>query len=210
MSDFFNQPVALIANGEISSDQVIAQKLKGYDCLIAVDGGLNHCQRLKIAPTLLIGDLDSASSKARAAFPDLPMIVLNREKDWSDLDFAIQWVSKKKPSSMTLFGSFGLRIDHSLSNLIALTRYPGKLFIETESERIGAINKSIQLVTYSGQTVSLIPINGPAKGIKTRGLKWELQNRTLDKTFIGISNIATQKEVHISLTSGDLLFSLHD
>ena len=56
-----------------------------------------------------------------------------------------------------------------------------------------------------GQTMSLIPMNGPVLGISSKGLKWELKNQTLHKHFIGISNIALEKTVEISFLDGDLL-----
>jgi len=95
-----------------------------------------------------------------------------------------------------------------VTNLIFLTRYPGKIFLETETEILGAIDKTLELTTHAGQGLSLIPLNGPVQGITTDGLKWEMHEGVLDKSFIGISNQATGKEVVISVKQGDLLYSI--
>ena len=208
--NLYHQSIALIANGKISNDCLISQKLKNYDHYIAVDGGLNHCHRLNIDPLILIGDLDSADPSLYSVFSHLKTLSFDRDKDLTDLDLAVQWAFEKTPSSVTIFGGFGLRIDHSLSNLIALSRYPEKLFLETEYEKIFAIRQFIEVKTYPGQMLSLIPINGPVEVISTSGLKWELKHQVLDKNFMGVSNVATELTVTLSIKSGDLLLSLHD
>ena len=66
------------------------------------------------------------------------------------------------------------------------------------------IDKSVELACMPGQT-SLLPLNGPATGVTTQGLKWELSEATLDKHFMGISNIALQNKVRIQVAHGNLL-----
>jgi thiamine pyrophosphokinase len=89
--------------------------------------------------------------------------------------------------------------------LILLSRYPGKIFLESDNERLFVIDKHSKFSTNPGQQISLIPMNGPVTGVRTQGLKWELDGKTLDKQFIGISNEATKSQVSISVEKGDLL-----
>lgn len=56
-----------------------------------------------------------------------------------------------------------------------------------------------------GQVISLIPLGGKTSGIKTQGLEWELEEGSLDKNFIGISNVALSDTVSIRLNEGILL-----
>jgi thiamine pyrophosphokinase len=56
-----------------------------------------------------------------------------------------------------------------------------------------------------GQTISLIPLYGPAKGIHTTGLKWELKNGSLDQNFIGVSNVSLKTRVTVEIEDGQLL-----
>lgn len=203
------EKIAVIANGRIDDYDLIALALKNYDQYIAVDGGLNHCAKMDITPLLLIGDMDSVDPEIKKKYPNLKELAFNRDKDATDLELAIEYLMRKHPKSITIFSGYGDRVDHSLSNLILLSRYAGKVFIETEQEIVGVIKDSLELSTEAGQTLSLIPINGPVQGITTDGLKWELKDNTLDKSFVGISNEALGKEIAITVKRGDLLFSLH-
>ncbi|WP_420421890.1 thiamine diphosphokinase [Simkania sp.] len=203
------EKVAVIANGAVADYDALLPALKGYDQYIAVDGGLHHCAALGVTPLFLVGDMDSVEPEMKAKFPNVKELKFKREKDATDLELALEFLIKKNPRSITIFAGFGDRVDHSLSNLVLLTRYPGKVFLETETEVLGVIDKELELETHSGQTLSLIPMNGPALGITTDGLKWELKDDVLDKSFVGISNEATGTSVLVSLKSGDLLFSIH-
>jgi thiamine pyrophosphokinase len=68
-----------------------------------------------------------------------------------------------------------------------------------------ANNHFMELETVPGLTISLIPWLGPAKGIYTEGLKWNLNGDALHKDFVGVSNIALKDRVRISLEEGNLL-----
>jgi thiamine pyrophosphokinase len=91
-----------------------------------------------------------------------------------------------------------------------LSRYQGELVFESESETLFLLPKHVVLSVNVGQTLSLIPLNGPVSGITTSGLKWELKDRILDKYFVGISNVATKNEVVVSHESGDLLICINN
>lgn len=203
------EKIAVIANGVIEHYGELSGAIKGYDQYLAVDGGLNHCKALHIIPLFLIGDMDSINPNVRKEFPHIKELKFNRDKDATDLELTLQFLIKKNPKSITVFGGLGGRVDHSLTNLILLTRYPGTVFMETEKEIFGVIDRQLSLETHRGQIISLIPMNGPVTGISTDGLKWEIKNGNLDKNFIGISNEATGSSIFITVKTGDLLFSIH-
>ncbi len=203
------EKIAVIANGSIDDYGLIKDILQDYDQFFAVDGGLNHCPNLEVQPTLLIGDMDSVDPMVQKEYPNLGTMTFQRDKNATDLELAIEFLVEKKPKSITIFSGIGDRIDHSITNLILITRYPGKVFLETEREIIGAIKDTLELTTTPGQTLSLIPLNGPVCGINSSGLKWELQDGTLDKNFVGISNEVVDSSICISVESGDLVYSLH-
>ena len=202
------EKIAVFANGVIEDYDALLPDVKGYGQYIAVDGGLCHCAPLGVTPLFLVGDEDSVNPDDVKKFPGIKRITSKQDKDETDLELALSFLMKKNPQSITIFGGWGGRIDQALTNLILLSRYPGKVFLETEKEIIGAIDQSIELGTFPGQIVSLIPLNGPAMGITTDGLKWELKEGDLDKSFVGVSNEATQSAICVSVKSGDLLFSL--
>ena len=190
---------ALIANGEIKNDAAIRPLILEHDFIVAVDGGLRHLERMKITPHLFIGDGDSSHLPPK----EIPQKTFPPDKDFTDLELALQEVAEAE--TITLFAGGGGRIDHLLTHLVILTRFPGRLTLITETEKIFAIDKSVTLSLESGQTLSLIPMNGAATGITTRGLKWELSNGRLDKSFVGTSNEVIKSPVTITVQQGDLL-----
>lgn len=202
---FTHTLVALICTAPISDLSTIKEKIKEYPYLIAVDGGANHCYAMGIIPDLILGDFDSIQPKVLESFIDVPKQQYPSDKDKTDLELAIELVYHPGTEKITVFGALGGRTDHALGNLVLLSRYPGKVFLEGVNEILFVIPKQVELSLSIGQTLSLIPLNGPAKGIDTEGLKWPLKNGTLDKQFIGISNETTAEKVVISVKEGDLL-----
>jgi thiamine pyrophosphokinase len=196
--------IALICGAPIGNLEIIREKMSGFPYLVAVDGGLNHCAALNLRPDLIVGDLDSADPDLLKNFSDVPVKRFPKDKDKTDLEIALEIVSQNA-DQVVIFGATGGRSDHMVGNLILLSRYPGKVFIESEKERIFVIDKEASISASLGQCISLIPLNGSVKGIRSKGLKWPLENATLDKEFIGISNEAVSGQVEISVAEGDLL-----
>ena len=210
---------AIIANGSIDALSRLLPSISSHDRIVAVDGGLIYCHAANIKPDLLVGDFDSCPPSLLAAYQHIPRIELHPNKDRTDLEVAIEKEMqhaqdspvgterkiKRDSARITLFGAWGRRIDHSLTNALILGRHPNILRLETETELAFAIQGTVHLKCKEGQTLSLIPLYGPAKGISTSGLKWELSQGTLDQNFIGISNICLKKEISISILEGSLL-----
>ena len=207
---FTHTRVAIICTAPTSSPTFVKEKIKEYPVLIAADGGANHCYEMGLRPDLIIGDFDSIASHVLEAFSDIPQKRFPRDKDKTDLELAIEAIYHPQIEKITVFGALGGRTDHTVGNLILLSRYPGKLFFEDENETLVVIQQYVELAAKIGQVISLIPLNGSAKGIDTKGLKWSLKNGTLDKHFIGMCNEATSNQVVISVKEGDLLCCINN
>src|SRR5262249_40568896 len=138
----------------------------------------------------------------------VPKKTLPRDKDETDLEVAIKEEFKCGADLVTLFGAWGKRMDHSLTNALLLGRFPGKLRLETETEIAFVIRGKAEWECPVGQTISLIPLYGTAKGIHTTGLKWELKNGHLDQNFIGVSNLSLKRHVTVEIQDGQLLSCL--
>jgi thiamine pyrophosphokinase len=207
---FPHDRIAIICNAPIENTEKLKEKIATFPVLIAVDGGINHCYKLGLQPDLIVGDFDSADPTILKNFNNIPEKKYPRDKDKTDLEIALELVYHTQVEEIAVFGALGGRTDHTLGNLILLSRYPGKVFLETDSERMFVIDRQAEIATFPGQLISLIPLNGPVKGIDTVGLKWQLNNAPLDKQFIGISNEALGHRVMISVKEGDLLCCLND
>ena len=199
---------ALIANGQIENLSRLLPSILEHDRIVAVDGGLRYCKAANLSPLYVVGDFDSCPKELLHEFSALPSLSLPHDKDQTDLEVAIEEEWKKGSQQITLFGAWGNRIDHSLTNALLLGRYPNKLRLQTETELLFAIQGTTKIPCKTGQTLSLIPLYGPARGIDTSGLKWELKKGSLDYGFIGISNLSLKPEITIEIGEGRLLLCL--
>lgn len=198
---------AIIANGVIKNYDALKPIIRQYDVLAAADGGLNHCHAMGLVPHLIVGDYDSVEKHLLPLYAQVPKLYYHCHKDQTDLELAIKAIFHSGASKLTIFGALENRTDHALYNLHLLRRNPGKICIESETELVFCIKGSTTLSSLPGQTLSLIPF-GPAGGITTNGLKWELKNASFDKNFMSISNICLNSTVEISVPEGDLICCL--
>lgn len=203
------QGIALVANGHIDDYITTASILSEFSTIIAIDGGLEHCHRMGIEPSEIIGDLDSSSPQTLQLYSQIPVITFPADKDETDLELGLRRAEPSKENPVTVFGALGRRTDHTIANLFLLARYPGYVRFASSSEEILALKKTHYIKTTSGQTISLLPLAEEARGVTTQGLKWELQDATLTKNFFSISNICLGEEVRIVIQEGILLAYLN-
>lgn len=200
--------ILCIANGDLDHPLWAKELAARFDAVVAVDGGLRHCSNLQIRPDLIVGDFDSFPVDQLGRYQEIEMIIAPWEKDQTDLELALQAIDPTSRDEVVILGALGRRTDHLLGNLTLLTRYPGRVRALSPSESLWVVDKKERIDVVVGQEISLIPMNGAVTGITTHGLKWELTNATLDKFFLGISNLCLQEEVAIEVESGDLLLVL--
>ncbi len=112
----------------IQNDRQISALIAPYSMIVAVDGGLNHCHRMGIRPAMIIGDGDSIRPELLEYYQDVPARYFDTEKNETDLELAIQAVFTPEVDKITLFGALGHRLDHSLTNLHIIRRYPRESF----------------------------------------------------------------------------------
>ena len=155
--------MAIICSTPIN--QALYSRIKTFSSVIAVDQGLEHCMGMKISPNWVIGDFDSVSSKVLAKMSPEKIIRLKIEKDFTDLEAAIE-KAKTLECPMCIFGALGKRLDHTLGNIFQLLNNPGVSFIESKNQIAFAINEQlgkIQIENPTAQTLHLFALNGPAQ-----------------------------------------------
>ena len=74
----------IIGGAEIGDYSRISRILRGDDFFICCDSGLRHAEKLRITPSLIVGDFDSSERPDT----DIETIVLPREKDDTDTVYA--------------------------------------------------------------------------------------------------------------------------
>lgn len=197
-----------MANGAIHDPSFIASLVRGYDRCIAVDGGLTHCHEMHVRPHLLVGDFDSVVPSLLEHYRDIPRERYPQDKDVTDMEIAVQRAEEAGIKKIAIFGAMELRTDHAIANLHLMRRYADKVIIETERETLFMVSGHRSFRCHPGQTVSLLPLGQPAKGVTTKGLKWELTQATVDTHFASISNICLDTSFEIEIAEGDLICCL--
>ncbi len=155
--------VAIICSTPI--DPALYSRIQAFSSVIAVDQGLEQCFDMKISPNWVIGDFDSVDPKVLAKVRPEKVIHLKTEKDFTDLEAAIE-KAKTLECPICIFGALGKRLDHTLGNVFQLLNNPGSAFIESKSQIAFAINQQlgkVQIEHSTAQRLSLFALNGPAQ-----------------------------------------------
>ncbi len=177
---------------------------------IAADGGLDLAMALGADVDVVVGDLDSVSPDALAAARDRGVEVRTSpvDKDETDLELAIACAEAAGSSQLVVIGGGGGRLDHLLGVLAALAgaalrgmdvvAHPGEDLVRFVTPGV-----RLELPVWPGQTVSLVPVGGPATGVRAAGLVWPLTDAVLDPfEAIGVSNRAEASVVTVEVADG--------
>lgn len=198
-------------NGDLSDLQKIKTHIKPTDYVICADGGAKHALEIGVTPDVIIGDFDSLPMQEQNKFDKQKtnFITFKREKDETDSELAVKYALEKNYKTLLLFGVLGSRIDHMLTNIFALdylTNPDADVTIIEGNQDIRVVHDKIKLTGKTGDLVSLIPLKGDVKKIKTTNLKYPLNNETLKFGYSrGISNVFLKNFISISLQGGSLL-----
>lgn len=176
--------------------------------LIAADSGLDTALSWGYDVDLVVGDLDSVSAEGLSA----TAAAIERhppDKDATDLDLALQAALRLDPDRVVVLGGQAGRFDHLLGTVLLLTseRWAGvDLEWVAARARVRIVRAGITLHGTSGSTLTLVAVGGPATGVTTTGLKWNLDHATLAPgSTLGVSNLFTAPVATVRIESGVLL-----
>lgn len=177
--------------------------------IVAADSGLDLARRLRIVPTLVVGDLDSVSSDALQWAHGLGIEVRSYppDKDETDLDLALTAVVEAGVDRVIVLGGAGGRLDHLLGNIGAIAalgtdRLGGDLPVEAwlGSEYFAVVTSLWSASLPAGAIVSVLPIGGPVV-VSEAGVRWPLDHHTLPLgSTQGISNEAAPAGGPVEIT----------
>ncbi len=203
----------LIAAGDLTVGEIT---VKEDDFVIAVDGGLAYCGILEVEPDLILGDFDSVGEKEKQAIEILKqtiperVIQLPREKDDTDMMYAIKYALKLGYTEFRIYAGMGGRFDHSFANvqaLLYLKNHGATGFLVGGGEMIMVLqNESVTLQKDLEGYLSLFSLGKEAKGVNISGMKYNLENATITNDFpIGISNEFIGETATVSVEEGELV-----
>ena len=169
-----DQPLILVGNGACDRGQ-LADAPAGY--LVAVDGGLRHCQAAGLTPHAVIGDMDSADLSGLMA--DHPDVLVHKLTDQNTTDLEKALMMYAAPVCLA-YGFLGLRVDHMLATFSVLARYAEfhNLILVGEDDLVHVTMRPFAMSLAVGARLSVWPV-GQVRFAKSSGLVWPLDGLML-------------------------------
>jgi thiamine pyrophosphokinase len=202
-------------NGDLSDIHRAKEYIKKSDFIICADGGARFVQKLNIVPQVIIGDFDSLPESSQRQFEKQPIewVRFPTEKNETDSELALNYAIENGFKTIIVFGLFGSRMDHLLTNIFALSYLELKgikvSFVEGNQE-MQITQDIVQLKGEIGDLISLIPLKGDVKSVTTKNLQYKLKSENLYFGYSrGISNVMTAKTATVSINEG-LLLVIHN
>ena len=205
----------VIITGAAPIDPTVVARIPSDAVLMAVDGGLDHALAAGLAPTHLVGDLDSVTDEALAwAARNASIERHPTDKDRTDTELALLLAATFDPSRITLIGG-GDRLDHTFAGIGAL----GALVVTSvpaleawwDAQHVSVLQGpgSAALSLQPGSTLSLLALHGPCTRVTLHTTRWELDAIDIDPLGgLGVSNEIPDGDapvlVEVSLAGGTL------
>ena len=199
--------IFIVANGHLKNNAFNKKALNQADIIICADGGVNKIAPLKIIPHYLIGDMDSVKKSVVMNLPTTTKIIIDKRQDNTDLEKAILFAEKLKPTEIKILGALGNNLDHTIANVISLHHVSKKFKISILDEKhtIFLLNdNSLEICGKRGDIVSVIPITH-IHGLSYHGLKWPVKNKKVTTGWCGVRNQMITSKARIRLKKGKAL-----
>lgn len=178
--------------------------------VVAADAGAVEAHRLGLHVDVLVGDMDSVPSDVRekVAREGGEVRVFPTHKDATDLELAMDVAIEGGARRILVLGGDGGRLDHLLGNALLLAS-PRFARVQVDAilggTRLSVIRGRREITGYGGvgALVSLFAMGGPARGVRTTGLRWALHGEELTPgSSRGISNEFTAESASVDVSEG--------
>lgn len=179
---------------------------KPGDLVIAADGGLTYLAQSGIAADVVAGDFDSLGFRPNHK----NVLELPKEKDDTDLFFALKYGLARGYREFHIYGGTGGRTDHTLANLqslLYLAERGARGFLYGGGQTHTCIkDDSLAFDESHRGTVSVFAWGGCAEGVTLEGLLYSLSGARLTPDYpLGVSNSFTGQKSKVAVKNGALL-----
>jgi thiamine pyrophosphokinase len=181
--------------------------------VVAADDGATTALAFGLVPDLVIGDLDSLDPATRDRLSEVTLETYPRDKDATDGQLAVERALRERPSELLLLGFLGgARLDQSVANIFLLVDITTPAVLLDERNECVLVRPGLphEWTVETDEVVSLVPIGGDVRGVRTVGLRWRLDGDRLRLGDTrGVSNEPTASQARVSVDSGLLLVTRH-
>ncbi|HAP75525.1 MAG TPA: thiamine diphosphokinase [Acidimicrobiaceae bacterium] len=215
------QVIVVVGGGALSPAAVAAaESAHPATAIVAADSGLDHAVAAGIAPTHLVGDLDSISAHGRmwayqhgVAIDEYPA-----DKDLTDTELALAEATRFAAATEAEAAGFDLlvvgglqspldRLDHLLGTMLALGA-PSLAEFRSVRAVLGDTELAVahpghtaRLSLDAGRTFSVVALHGPCTGVTVQGGQWDLVDAELSSTEArGLSNLVKESTVPVTVS----------
>lgn len=194
---------ALVLNGEYYYGDIEG------DIVVCCDGGFDKSDRCDV----LIGDMDSIRSliaEKELNAKGIEVVNLDRDKDFTDGEAGLNYLLDKGVKDITIYGLDGGRLDHIIGNIglmsYALEKGANSVVARCNNFTAYMLDKPTEINVEIGYTISISPFTDYVHIIKTKGLKYAINDGILKKnSSLSYSNLSTEKVVAIGVERGQCL-----
>ncbi len=194
----------IFGGAPVSSGYTVDPPSDAY--LIAADNGYSLIKRLDLKPNVLVGDFDSITEDIPT---DCEVITAPAEKDDTDTMLAVKIAMSRGYSDITIAGSLGGRLDHTIANIQTLAYIVnnggnGRLIGERDTAEIFGAGE-YRFSQNDSMYFSIFSF-GEESVVTTRGTRYDLDCYRLTDSFpLGVSNEIISSECTLKIEKGRVL-----
>jgi len=192
--------IVILANGSFPSARQGLELLKQADLLICCDGAADQLVEFGLEPGLIIGDLDSLSSRVWEKYKASTIQVVDQESN--DLTKAVRYCIKKGYAAVTILGATGLREDHTLGNISLMLEYFPHIKVRMLSDYgvFFLVQSGERIKSSAGEKISIFSVDNRVR-VSSAGLKYPLENLELTNWYRASLNEASSDSFTLQFDS---------
>lgn len=183
--------------------------------VVAADSGVDTALALGLGIDVVVGDLDSVTPGGLAAAEASGARIVRHpvDKDATDLALALGMAAELLGGTgeVIVLGGAGGRFDHLLAGVLALAdaAWAGlalRAHLGPATVHVVQGPGERDVGGSVGDLLTLVPVGGPAAGVRTSGLRYPLRGEALSvATTRGVSNVIESLPATVTLDAGVLL-----
>ncbi len=198
--------VVILADGNFPEHPVPLMILESASIIICSDGAAAKLVKHGLNPSAIVGDMDSLDATLQERYKE----IINKDSDQetNDLTKAFKYSLSMNPDKITILGATGAREDHTLGNISLLslfrecTNAPIEMY--TDCGRFIAVKSCSTISAPKGSQVSIFSLDTNIR-IKSKGLKYPLDNVVFDSWWKGTLNETSEKTFTLDFDQGRVI-----